>query len=148
MEIVVHNNQLLCSIQNETIAPIAEVVLQNEGAACDELHVHFVDTKTICELHEHFFQDPSPTDCISIQVDDLSASPCFLGEIFISPQAALDYCKEKDLPLEEELTLYLVHGLLHLLGYDDLNEEDEKKMRLAEKRQMNYLKEHQLLIKV
>ncbi len=148
MEIFVHNEQSLTPIQIDSIEPIVSAVLKNERAKCDELHVHFVNETKICEVHEHFFQDPSPTDCISIQVDSPAASPCFLGEIFISPQAAYDYIKSHPGSFEEELTLYLVHGLLHLLGYDDLEENEEKKMRLAEKRQMNYLKTNQLLIKL
>lgn len=107
--------------------------------SCDEIMVYFVDTKTICDLHDKHFNDPSPTDCISIQVDPIGSSPCFLGEIFISTDAAIEFCKENKELIYQEITLYLVHGLLHLIGYDDIESDDALQMREAENKCMKYL---------
>lgn len=139
MEIQVENYQDLLEIDVQTVPQIVHSVLHIENVTCDELMVYFVDESTLCELHQKHFNDPSPTDCISIQVDPPNSKPCFLGEIFISPKAAIDFCKEKKDLVYEEITLYLVHGLLHLIGYDDIESEDRKKMRLAEKKCMDYL---------
>lgn len=148
MDVQVYNDQNLCPIQSASIAPIVQAVLSHENVSCDEVHIHFVTEAQIIELHDQFFQDPTPTDCISLQVDPVGSKPCYLGEIFISPQAAIDYLPQSNQTLEQEITLYLVHGLLHLLGYDDIEEEDRKKMRLAEKRHMEYLNTKKLLIQM
>ena len=147
MDVVVNNSQALLSICIDSIAPIVEAVLQQESEACDEIIIHFVEEPEICKIHKQFFNDDSATDCISIQVDEKDASPRFLGEIFISPKAALDYLDQKKEDAYQELTLYLVHGILHLIGYTDKENKEIQKMRLAEKRQMDYLKERNLLFK-
>ena len=148
LQLHVHDAQDICSIDTDSIRPIVDSVLKLESTLCSELNVYFISMEQMCEIHEQFFNDPSPTDCISIQVDPPGQLPCLLGEIFIAPQAAQEALKTYQTSFEEEITLYLVHGLLHLLGYDDIAQEDRDKMRLAEKRHMDYLKEHQLLIKL
>ena len=57
-----------------------------------------------------------------------------LGEIFVCPKVAVEYALENDLDPHKELTLYVIHALLHLIGYDDIDESDRKKMREEEKR--------------
>ncbi|MCH9632976.1 MAG: Endoribonuclease YbeY [Chlamydiae bacterium] len=139
MDIQVENLQDLLPINNNSVVDVVKGVLNVENKLCDEVMVYFVDEQTICKVHDDHFNDPSPTDCISIQVDNPGSTPCFLGEIFVSPKAAIDYCKSNKGQIYQELTLYLVHGMLHLLGYDDIENDDEAKMRLAEKKSIDYL---------
>ncbi len=94
-----------------------------------EVTIYFVDKSTICKLHEDFFNDPSLTDCISFPLDDPSEEGGILGEVFVCPEVAVDYAPETPL---QEVALYIVHGLLHLLGYDDQTEEECVKMRAQE----------------
>lgn len=72
---------------------------------------------------------------------------CVLGDLFVCPQVAVEYSQKHELDPSEELTLYVVHGLLHLMGYDDIEEDDVKTMREAEKIHMNHLKKKGLLLK-
>lgn len=102
-------------------------VLQQEGRSTEEVSIHFVSKSVISELHRNFFHDSSPTDCISFPLDDL-----FLGESFICPAVAIERCLDPeedslDDPVEET-TLYLIHSLLHLLGYKDDTDEEFQKM--------------------
>jgi probable rRNA maturation factor len=118
-------------------------VLAEENQSCDEVNIHFVDTPTISQLHQEFFNDPSPTDCITFPVDnqdDLNLLYRILGEVFVCPATAVEYAAKHHKDPFEETTLYIVHGLLHLLGYDDLNREDRKQMKQAEARHMRKLK--------
>lgn len=139
MDVLVENYQDLVPINISSVEEVVRLVLDKEQALCDEINIYFVDVPTICELHDQHFNLKTPTDCISIQVDPIGTSPCFLGEVYISPQAAIDYCQKHSKELYPELTLYLIHGILHLLGYDDLKKEDIAKMRLAEKTHIDYL---------
>lgn len=115
---------------------------------CDEVIVHFVTKEEIASLHADFFDDPSVTDCISFPYDRTSnIKPDILGEIFVCPAVAKDFASKKNLNPLEETTLYLVHGLLHLLGFDDMKSEDKRKMRGEEKKLMRYLTIKNALLK-
>ena len=94
------------------------------------------------KMHNEFFNDPSPTDCMSFPIDtEEDAEDCYLGDIVVCPAAALKYADPY-----RETTLYILHGLLHLLGYDDIQPQDRKKMRRAEKTYMNYFETMGLLL--
>ncbi len=111
-------------------------LLEALDLTCDELSVHFVSKREIAKLHELYFQDPTPTDTISFPLDSPGDAklPCrHLGEVFVCPAVALEYAKKKNLNPYLETTLYLVHGILHLLGYDDMRPRDKQKMRQKEK---------------
>lgn len=152
MKVLVFNQQQDLPILVSSVKPIVKQVLEEEGCSTDELAVYFVPVEEICRLHAEFFNDPSPTDCISFPMDEKESSGYHvLGEIFISPQAAVDYILSDAQELTEnvyiETTLYLVHGILHLLGYKDIEEHDVAKMRQAEARHMEQLIHKQLLLK-
>jgi len=147
MKIYIVNRQKDLSIRAFAVKPIVKEVLRNEELETDEVSIHFVSTAEICRLHEEFFNDPSPTDCISFPLDPLDEKDSgyhILGEVFICPQTALDYDEKA---AYTEVTLYLVHGLLHLLGYDDIDVKAQRKMRAAEKKHMELLASKNLLLK-
>ncbi len=119
-----------------------------EGRQYDEVAIHLVDTLTICDLHAQYFNDPSTTDCISFPVDDDSSmSYRAMGDVFICPETAIAYAQQHQLDVYRETTLYIVHGLLHLMGYDDIEKADEQMMRGAELRHMNALLEQGLVLR-
>lgn len=151
LDIFCSNEQSSVTISQTDIQQFVKTVLENEGQSADELSIAFVDKSEISALHEKFFSDPSPTDCISIPMDEGEDTEIpdhrVLGDIFVCPQVAIEYVKENGGEIYEEISLYLLHGLLHLLGYDDISEEDRLQMRQAEKRNLNELKKLNLLLK-
>ena len=113
------------------------------------MSIHFVDKKTISDLHRDHFQDPTPTDCISFPMDSPDSQGegyKILGEVFVCPQIAIEYAEKNNITPEEEVSLYIIHGLLHLLGYDDQDEISEPIMRGEEKSAMSYLKQKDALL--
>ncbi len=115
----------------------------------DEVILHLVNKKTICEIHQIYFNDPSPTDCISFPIDPPKmkrSGPTILGEIFVCPKVAIEYGKEHQIDPYEETTRFIVHGLLHLLGFDDIIPEERKRMRTKENRCMKLLMDQGLFI--
>lgn len=102
-----------------------------------EISIAFVTEPTICDLHERFLKNPDPTDVITFPANDEDVEK--VGEICISVDEALKYCNENH-SLEDELTLYLVHGWLHLAHYDDIQEEERLLMRKKEKETLEFLK--------
>lgn len=113
--------QLFCSIQDAGVFPI-------QGS---ELSVAFVNDKTIAEVHQSFMNDPSATDVITFPADPKMD---FAGEIIVSVDHALEQSKALNEPFSRELSLYLIHGWLHLAGYDDHSKSDRIAMRAAEKK--------------
>jgi probable rRNA maturation factor len=146
--VAVYSTQKRFPISPSSAELLTRQVLSAEGALCDEVALHFVGKTTICRLHGTYFNDPSPTDCITFPLDkDESIGYRFLGEVFICPQAALRFAKKNDFDVLEEISLYVVHGLLHLLGYDDIEEKDRHLMRNREQYHMNLLKSKGILLK-
>ena len=70
-----------------------------------------------------------------------------MGEVFICPEIALEYAEAHRLDPYEEATRYLVHGILHLLGYDDREGPDRRRMKKEEARCLKLLKLNKLLLK-
>ena len=139
MNVLVFDRQEDLAIDAQFVKPVVEKVLALENVNSDEVSVYFVSTEEICRLHEKFFDDPSPTDCISFPMDpkDGEDDHHILGEVFVCPRTAIDYVGESGGEAYQETTLYLVHGLLHLMGYDDVDDVEE--MRAAEKAHLNNL---------
>lgn len=141
MDVYIFDEQKALSIPGTQVEAIAAQVIDLEGKRYDEVSVNFVDSSSIQKLHKDFFDDDTPTDCISFPMDDDDESGYkVLGEIFVCPEVAIEYANEHGLDPYEETTLYVVHGLLHLMGYDDIEEVDVQAMRGAEKRHMSALK--------
>lgn len=148
MIVNVFNSQKTLKIDPDAVVPLVQQVIKSEKQSCDEVSIYFVNTKKICKLHKDFFDDPSTTDCISFPLDDDDDFPYrILGEVFVCPETALKYAEDHEGDPFEETTLYIVHGLLHLMGYDDIDEKKRALMRLAEAKHMKKLKKLDLYLK-
>lgn len=98
--------------------------------------VSFVDNPFIHNMNKEYRGIDRPTDVISFAFLDnedrnsvyKSKEPVCLGDIYISIDKAKEQAQEYGHSLKRELSFLFVHGLLHLLGYDHMNEEDEKVM--------------------
>ena len=100
------------------------------------VEVVLMDEQEHCELHAEFLNDPSATDVMAFPYED---EDCF-GEILVNVEMAARVAVEHAHSPFEECTLYIVHGCLHLLGYDDHEEQDRLAMRAAEARAMKHLR--------
>lgn len=143
MKISIYNRQKDLKIYKKLVRAQIKKFLSYENITCDELAVHYVKEEEISMLHMKFFKDPSPTDCISFPIDPPNNSICFLGEIFICPKTAIEYNKKEP---QREISLYLVHSLLHLIGYEDISIMGRRAIRKREKRHMGLLKKEDLVI--
>ncbi|MBM3201922.1 MAG: rRNA maturation RNase YbeY [Chlamydiae bacterium] len=143
--VIIFDEQNDLSFSHEEVKGVVTTVLTHYHVKTDEVVLHFVDTKTICTLHEEYFSDPSVTDCITFPIDgpEPQTSPSILGEAFICPKTGIAYNPSSPY---EELTLYIVHCLLHLIGYDDIEPEDEKVMREQERICLDLLKKEKKIL--
>lgn len=140
MEVYVSLDQTTLTIDHESVVTLVRDFISFYEIKFDEASVHFVDVKTICDLHARFFDDPTPTDCISFPMDDSTDEGYrVLGEIFVCPEVALDYVNSHGGDPYHEVTLYTIHGLLHLIGFDDIDEVDRQEMRTEEARYLKHI---------
>ncbi len=116
----------------------AEVLGREEVAEGTELSLIITDDETVRELNRRFRDVDAPTDVLAFDAGTeehfVSApeSPPYLGDVVISYQRALAQADELGHAVAEELKLLVIHGILHLLGYDHQEEADAQKMRERE----------------
>jgi probable rRNA maturation factor len=110
----------------ETVKELVQTVLELEGFG-GEVSVAFVDEETIADLNSRYRQAEGPTDVLSFGYSDEAA-----GEIVVCPQVVSRYAVEDGHPPAAQLGWTLIHGALHLAGYD--HETDQGEMREREQR--------------
>lgn len=107
-----------------------------------ELSLVFLSDRALAEIHARFLDDPTVTDVITFEGNEELESA---GEICVSVETASRYAREHRRAFAEELTLYVVHGWLHLAGYDDLQPAKKRRMRAAESRALDLLRKENAL---
>ena len=95
-----------------------------------ELSIAFLNDQKMTMIHSTFMNDSSPTDVITFAANREDAN-C-IGEICISVEYALGAASLHDTSFSYEITLYLIHGCLHLMGYNDICNGDYKAIKHAE----------------
>jgi len=100
----------LCVRQSKESAPLKEL---------ESVEISIIDDKQIAKVHGEFMDDPSPTDVITFDY----------GEILVSAETALSNSEELQVSLENEILLYIIHGMLHLGGYLDGSRAEFKEMK-------------------
>jgi len=134
MDVEVFNPDPDCSLTTDQILNIVDEVCAKTGLHVKSCNIIFVSDKELAEMHHRYLNDPSPTDVITFNL----GSDEIEGEIYISSERAKTQSKEYNVSFENELIRLVVHGLLHLAGYDDLSESDYREMKQKE----NYFVEY------
>jgi len=92
-----------------------------------------VDDAAITDLNSRYLGKARPTDVLAFPLDDVDASDRpLIGEVVVSAERAAEEAAARGLRPEEELALYVVHGILHLCGYDDHDAAGRRAMRARE----------------
>ena len=97
-----------------------------------DLGVYLVAAPEMTRLNETFLQHKGSTDVITFNYTEPPGQPCLHGEIFICLDEAVSQARRFHTTWQSELVRYVVHGVLHLLGYDDQDTRARRKMRTAE----------------
>ncbi|MGE3803441.1 MAG: rRNA maturation RNase YbeY [Gemmataceae bacterium] len=114
---------------------VARTVLEGEGIQQAEISLAFVDNTTIHTLNKRYLDHDEPTDVLSFPLSEGKGK--LTGELVIGAEVAQLEAEARGHPVQTELTLYVIHGLLHLCGHDDLTQAGARKMR---ERERHYLK--------
>ena len=143
-------NQLLnLSLNKQQLCTLIEQAVNLSGLTYDHydnpaLDIHFLNAKEMTSLNETFLQHEGPTDVITFQYkqDDFPDGSIeqTIGEIFVCSDIAKNSAESIGCTESEELVYYIIHGILHLAGYDDHNEDDIRQMRQAEQKILDSLR--------
>ena len=132
--VTVHNRQRAVKIDVEKLQAFAERAgrisskphppKKTASKQLAEIHVVLISDRRMSELHREFLEAEGSTDVITFQH----------GEIFISAETARRQARTFGTSLQDEIRLYLVHGLLHLRGFDDKTLSGARVMRAMQER--------------
>ena len=105
---------------------VARAALRHGGRLDMPVSLLLTDDTEIAAIHEQFLDDATPTDVISFELDGGA-------EIVVSVETAARCAKARGHTTKDEVALYVVHGLLHVCGFDDIAAKDRARMREAER---------------
>jgi probable rRNA maturation factor len=132
-------------VDTRAMERLARFVLDEMGVnPLVELSIRLVEVDAMTALHEHFMNEPGPTDVLAFPMDELDdrrddsddqdTPPTLLGDVVLCPVIAERQAAEAGHTTEDELHLLCSHGILHLLGYDHADEAEEREMFGLQKR--------------
>lgn len=122
---------------------LAELVLIEEGYPTEtELTVLLVSEDEMAAYNERFLERSGPTDVLAFPVEELmpgvvpdqdsNGPPLIIGDVIVAPGYVGRQAKENDVEFEDEMALMVAHGILHLLGYDHIDDADAEMMERRE----------------
>lgn len=125
-------NQQDTPIDQDALAAAARLILTEHGITQGELSIAIVDDPAIRKLNKQYLNHDYETDVISFVLDEDESIGRLDGQLIVSTDTAAREAVDADWSFEAELLLYVVHGTLHLVGYDDKSAEAVPEMRAAE----------------
>jgi len=118
-------------IKKDNFCDIAKNVIHELELTLDHVALIFVNDEYLKKLHGKYLDDLSTTDVMTF---DLRDEDSLDSEIYLSVDTAKKVADELKISVEEELLRYMLHGILHLAGYDDHSDEERKQMKVVENR--------------
>lgn len=131
------NRQDRLELDGGRLRSAVEVVLGRSGFQSAEISLVVVADPEMQELNRRFLQHDYPTDVLSFPLEQ--EGTFLAGEIILSADTAIRESRKHGLSPEDELLLYAVHGMLHLVGYRDKTKSEKRAMRAQEQEVMGLL---------
>ena len=137
-KIAIATPQEIVAVDRKRVREVVRAVLDGEGVADAEISLAFVDNPTIHTLNKRYLDHDEPTDVLSFPLSEPGAKR-LAGELVIGAGVAQAQAQERGHDVQQELALYVIHGLLHLCGYDDKSDEAARAMRGRERHYLTAL---------
>ena len=132
MEVLIDNRQSSCEIPLKKIRRTVEVILGALDCPDGEISILIVDDPKIEKLNRKYLNRPGPTNVIAFPMREgefSHLSPQLLGDVVISTDTAAKEAQNSGMSMEQRFKQLLVHGILHLFGYDhETSDQDARKM--------------------
>ncbi len=117
-------------IEKRRIHSLVNLLCKELNISLENLDINFVSEKTITEINKSYLKHNYPTDIITFNYS--GNHDLVDGEIFICIKVALENALKYKVDLDSEIIRLVVHGILHIVGYDDVYAKDRKKMKIRE----------------
>src|SRR3989338_5745431 len=143
--VAVESLQKKVPIKLSHIGRIARTILKYEGVREASLSIVFVSSPKIRSLNRQYLRRDYVTDVLAFDLREVKRPGQVNGDIAICVDMALRNAKAYKTSLDRELVLYVAHGILHLLGFDDNAPADIRAMREKEAEVLEYLEKHKLI---
>lgn len=131
IKVSIASPQEVVPIDRGAVRQLVRTVLEGEGEPDAEISLAFVDNPTIHQLNKRYLDHDEPTDVLTFPLSDSGARK-LAGELVLGAEVARDQAASAGHAVEAELALYVIHGLLHLCGYDDKKPQDAVAMHERE----------------
>ena len=141
MNIVIVNRQRTRKINLRLLKAITEALLADLKIAEAELGISLVAAREMTLVNETFLRHEGSTDVITFDYSELEKRKQLHGELFICVDEAVLQAKKFRTAWQSEIARYIVHGILHLLGHDDLHAVARRRMKREENRRLAGLSE-------
>jgi probable rRNA maturation factor len=133
LAIDVVDRQRVLRVGSRWLATVARRAVARQGFESAEICVLVLDDRGIARLHEQWLDISGPTDVITFDMSDDARPGTLHGDIAVSAETARRTARELGWQPRHELAYYVVHGILHLAGYDDHDPADRRAMRARER---------------
>ena len=121
------------ALDEDALAALIHRTAEGEGFAVRSLGVILADRETVHRLNREFLAHDYATDVLSFPLDETAAAERLVdGEVYVDLDTAAERAPEFGTTFEDEARRYVVHGLLHLMGYDDATDAERAAMRRLE----------------
>jgi probable rRNA maturation factor len=130
-DIAIANEQALHAVDEDRLRAAVRKVLDDHGIRSASVSIAIVDDATIERLNQQYLKHTGPTDVLSFVLE--ASEGRLEGEIIASAETAAASAARFGWDVADELLLYVIHGALHLVGYDDANDESLAAMRKSER---------------
>lgn len=135
-------------INEASVVGLCRFVLERIGLPGCDLSVSLVGDDEISILNEEYFGKDRPTDVISFPMEEKARDGALLGDVVVCVPQAVRVAGENGLPMVEELSLYLIHGILHLAGDRDDTPESRERMKSRQEKLLSVARDAGKLITV
>lgn len=132
IQIAIANRQRELKLDRAALRSAIRCVLIGEGVADAEISLAVVDDEEMADLNSRFLRHAGPTDVLTFPLSEPGEGP-LSAEIVVSAKRAQREAKRRRLSPLDELRLYVIHGALHLCGYDDHTSAGRRRMRARER---------------
>lgn len=139
MEVLIDNRQNSCAISTKKTEHTAKIILDALDCPDGEISILIVDDSEIAELNRKYLNRQGPTNVIAFPMREgefSHLSPHLLGDVVISADTAAAEARDCGMDLEQRFTELLVHGMLHLFGYDHEKSDSEALAMEAKSREL------------